>query len=142
MTNYDAVTKGFKIRDVGVAVAVGTTTYDTCPATLADGLFVEVKGSLGPTGIVAKQIKCAAGDPTGAIVERRGLASNVVLLTNAFTLTPAADAPLTVRWSALTFFRDGLLPTRASLEGTAVRVEGVTNPSTGVLLATKIRLDN
>jgi hypothetical protein len=133
---YDTVAKTFTVRDVRVnAVAA---QFDSCPADLSN-VYVEVKGTLRLTGIVAESVKCSA-DPAGAIIERRGVASNTVLVTNSFTLT-TTTGPITVRWTLLTYFRD-VERTRESLNGAALRVEGVLNPGTGVLIATKIRLDH
>ena len=136
LTRYNATIPSFEVR--GVNVTAAGATLDSCVGGLAEGLYVEVKGRLSLDGIVAQSIKCSA-EPAGAVIERRGVASSVVQLTNRFTLTTTAGAQA-VRWSALTFFRDGL--TSTSLDGAALRVEGVLNPSTGFLIATKIRLDN
>jgi hypothetical protein len=132
---YDAAAKTFTVR--GVPVNAAAAQFDNCPADL-NNVYVEVKGRLGLPGIIAQTVKCSA-DPEGAIIERRGVGSDVVLLTSSLTLT-TSDGPITVRWTPLTFFRD-VSRTRASLEGAALRVEGVLNSSTGVLIATKIRLD-
>jgi hypothetical protein len=140
LTGFNAVTSSFKVRDVTVRSAMATLD-DKCPATgLEDGLFVEVSGQIGLGGIDAKSIKCSRTDPPGAIIERRGVASQVRPLLRSFTLTPTGGAPLTVRWRVLlTFFRDGLTP--SSLDGKALRVEGAV-ASDGAIEATKIRLDN
>jgi hypothetical protein len=139
---YLALAKNFTVRDVPVNAA-GANVIDTaCPADLS-GVYVEVKGRIGLAGIVADSVKCSADPaPAGAIIERRGVASATVaeVLTNSFTLT-VDGSPLKVRWTdLLTFFRD-VSPTRASLNGAALRVEGVMS-SNGVLFATKIRLDH
>ena len=137
LTRYNATIPSFEVR--GVNVTAAGATLDSCVGGLAEGLYVEVKGRLSLNGIVAQSIKCSA-EPAGVVIERRGVASSVVQLTNRFTLTTTTGAQQAVRWSALTFFRDGL--TSTSLDGAALRVEGVLNPSTGFLIATKIRLDN
>ena len=136
VTNYNAVTRGFRIRDVYVLPAPDVV-YDSCPAVLADLLYVEVRGTLTAAGILARNIKCSAGEPPNAVIERRGLASAPTGL-RTFMLQPATGAAIEVRWSALTFFRD---VASDALTGRALRVEGVL-AGNGTLLATKIRLDN
>ena len=139
---YVALAKTFTVRDVPVSAA-GTNVIDSsCPADLS-GVYVEVKGTLRLTGIVAASVKCSADPaPAGAVIERRGVASvtPVEYATNSFTLT-VDGAPLKVRWTPLTYFKD-LARTRDSLDRTSLRVEGVLNKGTGVLIATKIRLDH
>jgi hypothetical protein len=136
VTNYNAITRGFRIRDVNVLPAPAAV-YDNCPAALADLLFVEVRGTLTAGGILARNIKCVAGDPAGAVIERRGIASAPTGL-RTFQLQPATGAAIEVRWTVLTFFRD---VTPDALTGKALRVEGVL-AANGTLVATKIRLDN
>ena len=136
VSGFDAPTKSFKVRDITV-VATTAILDSSCPAGgLADGLFVEIKGRLSLTGIVALNIKCDSDEPAGAIVERRGVASKPGART--FTLTPTAGPPLEVRWTALTYFRD-VAPD--ALDGKALRVDGIL-AATNTLIATKIRLDN
>jgi hypothetical protein len=134
---YDAVAKTFAVRGVPVNAAVAQ--FDNCPLDLSNA-YVEVKGRLGLMGIVAQSVKCSDEEPPGAIIERRGVAGNVTPLTNSFTLTTSSGPPITVRWTLLTYFRD-VERTSQSLNGAALRVEGVFNTATGVLIATKIRLD-
>lgn len=133
---YLALTKTFTVRDVPVNAAGANVIDASCPADLS-GVYVEVKGTLRLTGIVAESVKCS-GDPAGAVIERRGMASDVALLARTFTLTPAGGVALNVRWTALTFFRD-VIP--ATLNGRALRVEGVVLAN-GTIVATKIRLNN
>lgn len=136
VTNYNAITRGFRIRDVNVLPAPGVL-YDNCPTPLADLLYVEVRGTLTAAGILAGNIKCPSGEPPNAVIERRGVASAPTGL-RTFTLQPATGAALEVRWTGLTFFRD---VASDALTGRALRVEGVL-AGNGTLLATKIRLDN
>jgi hypothetical protein len=135
MTHYDAAAATFMVRDVRVNASAATLDA-SCSNGLAEGLYVEVKGRLSLQGVVAQTIKCSA-DPQGAVIERRGVGSNAAL-DRTFTLTPTAGAPINVRWTVLTFFRD-VAPT--TLNGAALRVEGVL-AGNGTLVATKIRLDN
>jgi Domain of unknown function (DUF5666) len=133
---FDSVAKTFTVRDVPVNAST-VLLFENCPADLSNS-YVEVKGRLGLTAVRAETVKCTA-DPAGAIVERRGAASNTAPQTNSFTLT-TATGPLTVRWTPLTFFRDDLRRTAASLNGKNLRVEGVFVGN--ALVATKVRLGN
>ena len=132
---YNAAAQTFTVRDVPVVLAVGVSLPANCPTDLT-GTYVEVKGRLSLVGVVAQSVECSP-DPAGAVIERRGAASNTVFASKTFTLTVGANA-FTVRWTPLTFFRDDL--NRTSLNGKNLRVEGVFVGS--VLVATKIRLDN
>ena len=132
-TNVDLLARTFSVR--GVSVQAATATFTDCAADWSNS-FVEVSGRLGPGGVVADTVLCKP-DPQGAVIERRGVAGNVLPLANTFTLT-AGGQSLNVRWTLLTFFRD-VQRTRESLNGASLRVEGVL--VNGVLVATKIRLD-
>jgi hypothetical protein len=134
LTGYQAATKTFSVRDVPVDASLAELL--NCPTGLADGQFVEVRGALTIAGVYALQVKCQS-EPAGAIVERRGAASNVDITERTFVLTPAGQSALTVRWGPLTFFRD-LTPDQ--LAGRNVRVEGVLIGD--VLAAVRIRPDN
>jgi hypothetical protein len=141
ITGYDPATQSFRIRDVAVSAA-GLALDASCSTGLANDLFVAVKGTLDPTGVVATEIKCAKVDPPGAIVERRGVASGVDAAGKTFVLTPAGSATaITVRWTALTFIRDLPRDPAAWPSGTSVRVEGWFTAGNTVLVATKIRTD-
>jgi len=133
ISHFDAATRTFTIRDVSVAAS--GATLQGCPASgLANGLFVEVQGTLSPTGVVATSIACDAGEPAGATVERDGTAGSVSLSAKTFVLT-TASGPVNVTWSEHTFFRD-VAP--GTLDGRSVQVEGVLNGAT--LEASKVTL--
>jgi Domain of unknown function (DUF5666) len=129
---YNATNQTFTVRDVPVSAAAALP-FDGCFGDLS-GVYVEVKGRLGPMGVIAQSVKCTAAPP-GAVIEWRGTVTGPVGL-RTFTLTPPAQE---VRWTALTFFRD--VASNALAAGQALRVEGVLNGN-GVLIATKIRLDH
>ena len=130
--SYVAATQTFTVRDVPV-LAADAAPFDSCPADLS-GAYVEVKGTLTMAGVVAQSVKCMDA-PAGAVIEWRGVASQVGVRT--FHLTPPDK---NVRWTAaLTFFRD---VTPDALDGQALRVQGVFNQGTNVLVATEIRLDH
>jgi hypothetical protein len=131
ITDYKSLAD-FKVR--GVAVDASTATVTRCPATLANGLFVQVEGRLTTTGVKASSVKCEDAS-AGLTVELKGVASSVDTTARTFTLTPASGSARSVRWTELTFFRD---VTAATLAGKTVEVEGYE--VAGVLVASKIKL--
>jgi hypothetical protein len=132
---FDAATNTFQIRDVAVSAA--GAKLEECPSTgLRDGLFVELEGALGPTGVMAKKIACK-DEPVGAVIERKGVASAVDPATSSFTLTPSGKAPLAVTWSTLTYFGS---VTPQTLSGKTVEVVGTL--VNGVLQATKVKVED
>lgn len=135
ISGYAAVTQTFVVR--GVAVDASHATLESCPATgLADTLYVEVEGALGPTGVIATNVHCENESP-GATIERSGVASAVDTSASTFVLSPSSGAQIVVAWNANTFFKG---VTVASLAGKRVEVEGQL--SNGVLTAKTIALDN
>jgi hypothetical protein len=131
-TIYSLGATSFEVRGVTVNY-VGATVRD-CGAGLADGVFVEVKGSLGLTGVNAQEVRCETAVSGDSVIERRGSAGNVDLAARSFTLTPLIGAPVAVDWTALTYFKD---ITPATLQGASVGVDGVL--VNGRLLALRIR---
>lgn len=145
LTGFDSASRSFMIRDVNVDA--GDAQFEGCPANgLSNGLFVEVNGSLSASGVLAQKVHCEAGEPVGAIVERKGVVSDVRIVdssSGSFMLAPsgtlAGGGPLlSVQWNAQTFFRN--LAADSSLNGKTVEVEGVINGST--MLATKIKAED
>lgn len=135
IVGFDVTSGTFRIRDVNVTL--GTGKLEGCPITgLRDGLFVELEGSLGPTGVVAKKVECKS-EPDSAVIERKGVASAVDPASSSFILTPSGKPPVKVYWSATTFFR---AVTVQSLSGTTVEVEGTL--VNGDIQATKIKFDD
>ena len=135
ITGYLAATVRFSVR--GVAVDASHAALSGCPnAGLADGLFVEIEGSLSAGGVVAAKVHCE-GEPVGATIEREGLASAVDVAARRFSLTPENKVPIVVGWTDLTFF-GGVVP--ASLTGRKVHVEG--SVVSGVLMATQVKVDD
>jgi hypothetical protein len=116
---FDAGTQTFVIRDVRVDAS--HVTPRNCPATgLADGLFVEVEGTLSSTTVIATRVQCE-GEPPGATVEREGTVASVDAGARRFVLaTQPGGATVNVSWSDLTFFR-GVAPD--TLAGKRVEVE-------------------
>jgi len=134
IVGFNAATQTFTVRDV--AVDGRSASLEGCPASgLADGLFVEVHGSLSSTAVVAAEVHCE-GEPVGGIVEREGLAGSVDAVAHTFVLTHDSTTQQ-VAWTAQTYFRD-VAP--EALSGKMLSVEGVV--SGGVLNATKIKLED
>jgi hypothetical protein len=135
IVGLDAAAAAFTIR--GAAVDASGASLSGCPtAGLSDGLYVQVDGSLGSSGVVAQTIQCQ-NEPSGGTVERDGVASAVDLAAMSFTLTRESGATLTVDWSNTTYF-GGVTP--ATLAGKSVGVEGKLVG--GILMASKVSLDD
>ncbi len=133
--NFDAATGRFIVRDV--LVDPTGAKLEGCPAAgLADGLFVEVEGALGSTGVAARKIKCE-DEPSDASVEREGVASGVDVAAMSFSLAQKKGEAVSVRWTSTTYF-GGVTP--KSLDGKKVNVEG--SLVGGVLVASKIKADD
>jgi hypothetical protein len=119
-----------------VSVDASGATLQGCPAAgLANGLFVEVEGSLNGTGVVASKIQCAA-EPSGASVEREGVAAAVDVAGTSFSLA-TEHGTVGVKWTDTTFF-GGIAP--QTLSGKPVHVEGVLVG--GVLIASKVKFED
>jgi len=135
LSNYDAATSRFSLR--GVIVDASVARVQGCPATgLVDGLYVEVKGSLTSTGVLARELHCE-DEPSGASVEREGIAAAVDTAGSSFNLVPEKGAAIAVKWTSATYF-GGL--TATTLSGQKVQVEG--SFVDGVLMARKIKVDD
>ena len=132
---FDAVAKTFQVR--GVAVDANGATLESCPGgVLAEGLYVEIEGSLPATGVKAKKVHCE-DEPSGATVEREGTASAVDMGATSFTLTTSGGTAVAVRWTSTTYFSN---VSPATLSGQRVEVQGTL--SNGVLIAQKIAVDD
>jgi hypothetical protein len=119
ITDYDAAALRFNVR--GVPVDAATAALEGCPrGGLADGLYVEVEGSMSSGGVVAKSVHCE-DEPDDASVEREGIAGSVDTAARQFELSLEHDAPVPVRWTDATYF-GGVTP--ATLAGRKVQVEG------------------
>lgn len=128
-------TSSFEVRGVNVDASAATLTG--CPASgLANGLYVELVGSLTPTGVRATALRCD-GEPAGAEVERSGVAGSVDTVAQTFVLSNSTGAQVQVTWTATTLF-EKVSP--STLAGKRVEVEGQFN--NGVLTARQIELDD
>ncbi len=132
---FDGVAKRFTLRDVVVDASVAV--LQNCPAGgLANGLYVQVTGTLASNGVLATTIRCGS-EPAGGRIEREGRAGAVDTVARTFTLTDQAG-PLAVQWTDTTFFGNGLTP--ATLSGRKVDVQGSFVGA--VLVATKVKLED
>jgi hypothetical protein len=135
VAGLDLATLRFSVR--GVAVDASSAEIESCPSgTLAEGQFVAVEGALGPTGVIAKSVHCE-DEPDDATVERKGTAGGVDAAASRFTLTPASGAPIVVRWTETTYFKN---VTPATLSGLRVEVQGKLVD--GELLAQKVEFES
>jgi hypothetical protein len=81
---YDAASHAFLVRDV--AVDARRAGVEGCPASgLTDGLYVEVEGAVKGTGVLASSVHCE-DEPSGATIEREGVAGSVDAGARSFTL--------------------------------------------------------
>ena len=132
---YDPATGRFSVRDVMVD-ASGAIPQGCPPTGLANGLYVEVEGSVSSSGVVASKVQCE-NEPSGASVEREGVAAAVDIAGMSFSLVPEKGAAVSVRWTSTTYF-GGVKPD--TLAGKSVKVEG--SLVDGVLIASKIKVDD
>lgn len=128
---FDAATQRFTLR--GVNVDASTAQLEGCPGgVLAEGLFVEIEGRLGPTGVLAREIRCE-NEPSGGTVARQGTAGGVDTATRRFVLTTSGGSSVTVAWTDDTLFENVTVQT---LDGRRVEIEGVFDGA--VLSARKV----
>lgn len=124
----DVATQRFTVR--GVNVDASAAQLDDCAGNvLAEGLFVEIEGPLGATGVMARKVKCES-EPIGGTVGRKGTAGGVDAAARRFVLTTGSGTVM-VAWTDDTLFED---VTAETLDGRRVEVEGVFD---GALLTAK-----
>jgi Domain of unknown function (DUF5666) len=134
ISRYDEATKRFEVR--GVPVDGSSASLQGCPATgLADGLFVELEGAVGSTGVIAKEIHCEA-EPGDATLEREGLIGNVDLAAKRFTIT-RQGVVTAAAWTDATFFSGG---TAQTMSGKLAHALGPL--VSGVLTASRIEIED
>lgn len=132
---YVAATQSFQVR--GVQIDASHATLEGCPGgKLANGLYVDVEGSLTTDGMAAKKVHCE-DEPGDATIERKGRVESVDTGGRTLSLALEKGGSLVVRWTDATYFRD-IKPD--ALPGKRVEVEGVL--ANGVLTAQKIALDD
>ncbi|MBI2751690.1 MAG: hypothetical protein HYX43_20740 [Burkholderiales bacterium] len=124
----------------GISINAGTATMDaaSCGAitTLADGMQIELRGSLTATGkVTATRIQCEKQQDRVSVVERKGTVSKVDAVAKTFALTSTKETT-TVQWSASTLFARVDV---TALDGKSLEVEG--RMVGGVLQASKVSPD-
>ncbi|WP_310460743.1 DUF5666 domain-containing protein [Sphaerotilus sp.] len=147
LDDWSATARTFRLRDTTVSVAASTRIDLTgCRATtLADGLFVEVKGSATAQGLTAGSITCEQ-EPAGtkSRLERHGVVLSVDAATRKLTLRrQPGDPVLTVTWTDQTYFGDALtVAGLVALVGTSreIEVEGTLSLDGLQMAARKIKL--
>jgi hypothetical protein len=128
----------FSLRGVSVDASAATIDVASCGAitTLADGIQIEVRGSVSATGkVTATSIKCEKSQDGVSVVERKGKVSNVDVVAKTFKLTSSKET-ITVQWSATTLFARVDV---TALDGKTLEVEG--RIVAGVLQASKVSPD-
>lgn len=119
IVGFDAATQRFSLR--GVAVDASAAQIEDCAGgVLAEGLYVEVEGRLGPTGVLAREVSCE-NEPSGGTVGRKGTAGSVDAEARRFVLTTSSGT-VSVAWGDNTLFEE---VTPQTLDGRRVEVEGV-----------------
>ncbi len=132
---YVPATQSFQVR--GVQIDASRATFEGCPGgAVANGLYVQVEGSLTTDGMTAKTVHCE-DEPGDATVERKGRVDSVDTGGRTLSLALEKGGSLVVRWTEATYFRD-VKPD--ALLGKRVEVDGVLTD--GVLTAQKIALDD
>jgi hypothetical protein len=131
----------FAVR--GVPVDASTARLKDCGSGgLANGQFVEVKGAISLTSPKVKATELSCSDdgrvPTGAVIEREGLASAIDLNAKTFKITPRQGPAINVAWTDATYFKE---ITAATLSGAKVEVEGALKPD-GSIGARRIKLED
>lgn len=127
--------RSFQVRGTRVTLPASGLALE-CEAGLANGRYVELRGAVEQGTLVATRVRCVRDEPGGAVVEREGVAVDLVPATRSFALRRSGQPTQPVQWSDVTVFRDGLAPT--DLAGRALEVEGVLRAD-GVLAARRIR---
>lgn len=108
------------LRVRGTLVFTAQARLQSCPGGVVEGGYVEVSGTLGPSGVIADTVRCR-NEPSGARLERRGVAGPLSPTTSSFELATNGNATVTVRVDENTLLQ-GL--TTATLPGARVRVVG------------------
>jgi hypothetical protein len=147
LDDWSATARTFRLRDTAVVLTAATRIDLTgCRATtLADGLFVEVKGSATAQGLTASSVTCEQ-EPAGtkSRLERRGAVLSADATARKLTLRrQVGDPVLTVTWTDQTYLGDALTAAGlVALVGTAreIEVEGTLSLDGLQMDARKIKL--
>lgn len=147
LDDWSATARTFNLRDTAVVLTAATRIdLSGCRApALADGLFVEVKGSATAQGLTASSVVCEQ-EPAGtkSRLERRGVVLAADATARTLTLRrKAGDPVLAVTWTDQTYLGDALTAAGlVALVGTAreIEVEGTLSLDGRQMAARKIKL--
>jgi hypothetical protein len=145
--DWSATARSFRLRDTVVTLAPTVqVSLEACrAASLADGLYVEVKGLSTAQGLTASSVVCAP-EPTGtkSRLERHGMVLTADAAARKLTLRRlAGESVLTVTWTDQLYLSDPLtMAALLALAGTAreIEVEGTLSLDGLQMAARKIKL--
>jgi hypothetical protein len=147
LVDWSAAERTFRLRDTPVFLTAATRTdLSGCRATtLADGLYVEVKGTATAQGLDALSVTCEQEPKDSkSRLERHGAVLSVDSTARRLTLRDlAGGAVLTVTWTDQTFLGNGLnAEGLATLVGTTrqIEVDGTLSTDGLQMSARKIKL--
>jgi Domain of unknown function (DUF5666) len=136
ITDFTSLTSTFKVN--GIPVQVTTTTSLPAGTTLANGVNVEVHGSLVNGTLIASRIKLEGKDDDtneDRGIELHGLVSSVNPGSKTFSLRG-----LTVSFAGPVNFQKGSVANL--INGANVEVKGVAAPTGTTVIAQKIKFEN
>lgn len=147
LDDWSPTARTFNLRDTAVVLTTSTRIdLGGCRATtLADGLYVEVKGSATAQGLTASSVVCEQ-EPAGtkSRLERRGVVLGMDATARTLTVRrQAGDPVLTVTWTDQTYFGDALtVAGLVALVGASreIEVEGTLSLDGLQMAARKIKL--
>lgn len=148
VTDWSVTSRSFRVRDTRVQMDAQTTIdLASCSGTasLANGLYVEVAGTVGSRGVLAATVRCLP-EPRGtsARLTRHGRVTALDAVARTLQLLHRpGDAALTVIWDERTHWRTPLsAQALAALVGTTQRieVEGLLSADGLRLQAQQVRL--
>lgn len=147
LDDWSATARTFRLRDTVVTLAP-TAQIDLAAcrvSALADGLYVELKGSSTAQGLTATTVVCTP-EPAGtkSRLERHGLVLTADATARRLTMRrQPGDPVLTVSWSDSLYLGEPLsVAALVALAGTAseIKVEGTLSADGLQLAARKIKL--
>jgi Domain of unknown function (DUF5666) len=112
LDDWTPSTRSFTLRDTAVTLTANAQIDlgDCRGTTLADGQYVEVKGTTTAQGLSASEVKCAS-EPVGtkSRLERRGVVLSADTAARTLTLRyPSSGVVLTVAWTEQTYQGESL----------------------------------
>lgn len=147
LDDWSATARSFRLRDT-VVTLTPTAQIDLAACrvpSLADGLYVEVKGTATAQGLTASTVACAP-EPAGtkSRLERHGLVLTADAAARKLTMRRQPSGPvLTVSWPDPVYLGEPLTPAAlVALAGTSseIEVEGTLSADGLQMVARKIKL--